>query len=68
MIVKTYQGYYIEVARKGYKFPLYVHYTYGGRVYWTTDYTHARRYTRKTAERLDKEISEDIARGTFEWR
>ena len=66
MISKTWQGYYISKRRKGTEFKLYVKSIYRGEITWTTDYTYAKRYTEKTATRLDAEIDEGIRNGEFD--
>ena len=66
MISKTWQGYEISRRRKGTEFKLYVKSIYKGKITWTTDYTHAKHYTEKTAKRLDAEIDEGIRNGEFD--
>lgn len=66
MIHKTWQGYEISKRRKGTEFKLYVKSIYKGKITWTTDYTHAKHYTEKTAKRLDAEIDEGIRNGEFD--
>ena len=66
MISKTWQGYEISKRRKGTEFKLYVKSIYKGKITWTTDYTHAKHYTEKTAKRLDAEIDEGIRNGEFD--
>lgn len=39
------------------KFRLYVRSKYRGKIDWTCDYTHARKYTQATAERMVKELN-----------
>lgn len=66
MISKTWQGYEISKRRRGTEFKLYVKSIYKGKITWTTDYTHAKHYTEKTAKRLDAEIDEGIRNGEFD--
>jgi len=58
MIIETYKGYIIQKKRNGYKFPLYLVGVYKGCEHFTTDYTYARAFSRKTAEKHDKNIPE----------
>ena len=54
-IYKTFRGYEIKIIREN-DWPLYVRSVYKGvaRVY--LDYTHARAYSKKTAERIARQL------------
>ena len=55
-IIPTHRGY--EIRKQNGKFWLYVSKVYGGKYDWVTDYTYAKHFSLKTAEKHVKRLKE----------
>ena len=55
-IYKTFRGYEIQINREGSRWPLCVRSVYKGVANVNLDYVHAKAYTKKTAERIARQL------------